>query len=210
MWFNMVQKQSTVELKLNLLTVCFTQWSQAQESLLFTQSGLSWLLSQVSIEPANRQPVWSWQHAGSQVRFPAAVHVACSCLLWYPIIGRSCHKYLLLFSTSFIMTNTYLTKLCFLWQMCSLRQKTSFVVTKVCLSQQNLCHDRRVCCDKTFVATKIFCRSKRNFVATRVLLQQAYFCHDKTRVLSRQKKTCLSQQNFCRNKHDTYGSSHQW
>ena len=49
-------------------------------------------------------------------------------------------------------------------------------VTKVCLSWQT-----RVCCDKSFVATKIFCHNI-------ILLQQAYFCCNKRCVLLWQKR----------------------
>ena len=88
------------------------------------------------------------------------------------------------------------------------QQSTSFVVTKVCLSWQNFCHNKHVfvvtniCHDKTFVTTKIFCRNKHNFVTVKVLSQQAYFCHD--------QRHDLSWQNFCHNKKNTFGSSHHW
>ena len=49
----------------------------------------------------------------------------------------------------------------------------SFVATNACLY---------ACFDKTF----LFCRDKRNFVATGILLSR--------------QKTCLSRQNFCRDK----------
>ena len=61
------------------------------------------------------------------------------------------------------------------------RQNMSFVATKVCLSQQNFCHDKylsrqtQLCRDKSFVPTSIL----------------------------------LSQQNFCRDKNDTCGNSRQ-
>ena len=54
-----------------------------------------------------------------------------------------------------------------------------FVVTNI-LSWRNC-----VCRDKSFVATKIFCRSKHVFFS-----QQAYFCRNKRRVLSRQTHVC--------------------
>ena len=65
---------------------------------------------------------------------------------------------------------------------------TSFVVTKISLSQQNFCHDKHI-----FVVTKLLLQ--QIFVTTNItLLQKTYFClllrqncacHDKT-ILSRQ------------------------
>ena len=48
--------------------------------------------------------------------------------------------------------------------------KHVFVVIKVCLSQQNFCHDKI-----TFVVANIY-GDKHMLVATKVLSQQAYFC----------------------------------
>ena len=76
------------------------------------------------------------------------------------ITGGSCHKYYFWCSKHFVVTN---------------RQNMSSVTTKVCLSWQNLWHD------KTSVATNI-CHTNP------CLLWQAYFCHDKRCVL------CLSWQ----------------
>ena len=60
----------------------------------------------------------------------------------------------------------------------------SFVVTKVCLSQQNFCYD------KTFVAQQTyFCRDKRTFVMTKDT-----FCHDKNMLV--RTKLCLLWQMF--------------
>jgi len=80
---------------------------------------------------------------------------------------------------------------------CLLRQNMSFVVTKACLLQQNVCHDKIM-----FVMTKYFCRNKHIFVVTKVLSRQAYFCHDKRCVLTRGKSKLLvtkllSQQKLC-------------
>ena len=65
-----------------------------------------------------------------------------------------------------------------------------------------------------FVKTKVlsrqayFCCSNKGFVATSILSsRQAYFCHNKRHVCH-DKHMFL--QNFCHNKNDTYGSSHQW
>ena len=66
-----------------------------------------------------------------------------------------------------------------------------------------------LCQNKTFVVTNVsllqqkFCRNKNMFVATKVLSRQAYFCRDQTR------HTCLSRQNFCRDKNNTCGSFRQ-
>ena len=69
--------------------------------------------------------------------------------------------------------------------------KTSFVVTKVCLSWPNLCHDKPV-----FVATKYtnivllrrkFCWSKHTFVMTKDV-----FCHDKHVFVATTKNTLVA------------------
>ena len=80
---------------------------------------------------------------------------------------------------------------------CLLRQNMSFVVTKACLLQQNVYHNKIM-----FVMTKYFCRNKHMFVVTKVLSRQAYFCHDKRCVLTRGKSKLvvtklLSQQKLC-------------
>ena len=77
--------------------------------------------------------------------------------------------------------------------------KRVFVGTKhVFLSRQ------KYACDKTFVATKIFCCDKHNFVATKLLSRQAYFCRDERRVLSRHTRVCGDKSMllayFCRDK----------
>ena len=85
--------------------------------------------------------------------------------------------------------------------MCLLWQNMSFVMTKVCLLQQNICHDKhRTAC----LSRQKFCRNKHNFVTTKVLSRQAYLSHDKRRVLSRQ--THVYRNNTCRDKNDTCGS----
>ena len=89
--------------------------------------------------------------------------------------------------------------------------KHAFVATKVCLLQQNFCHDKIVCCDKylsrqkfccdkhicfsqqtlfywdkhIFVETKdVFCRNKRTFVAINMCLsQQKFYCNKKKKIL---------------------------
>ena len=108
-------------------------------------------------------------------------------------------------SIIFVTTNT-----CLSWQT------MSFVVTKICLPQQNFCWYevillqqnffvcQQVCLlqqkyayhDKTFVATKL-CLLWQIFVVTnmfvmtnKILLWQAYFCHNKGHVLSRQTHVC--------------------
>ena len=93
------------------------------------------------------------------------------------IIGGSSHKYFCC-DKSFIIRNTCLSQ-----QTCVCCNKTLFfIVTQICLSQQNFCHDKimsvaaNICHDKGFVATSM----------TKVLSRQAYFCHDKRHVLSQQ------------------------
>ena len=83
---------------------------------------------------------------------------------------------------------------------CLSQQSTSFVMTKICLSQQN------------------FCCNKHEFVTTKVLLQQAYFCCNKRCVLLWQTcfvvtnmcLSCLLWQLFCHDKYDTCGCAGQW
>ena len=89
--------------------------------------------------------------------------------------------------------------------MCLSQLSTSFVMTKVCLSQQNICHDKiifvatkllsrqiflvtNVCCNKSFVTTKV-CLSWQTFCHKNIL-QQAYFYPDKRCVLSQQTRLC--------------------
>ena len=105
-------------------------------------------------------------------------------------------------SMIFVMTNTR-NKTRLQQQRKYACQDKAFVVTNMCLSGQRFCHKH------TFVATKdVFCRDKRvcrdksKLVMTKPLLQQAYFYHNRTRLMSRQ--------NCCRDKNDTYGSSHQY
>ena len=114
-------------------------------------------------------------------------HHACQ-LCWH-IIGRSCHKYhFCCDKDAFVVTRCVLLRQNFRCDFCSdklifvatntfvLRKHLFLCVTKVCLSWQT-----RVCCDKSFVATKIFCHNI-------ILLQQAYFCCNKRCVLLWQKR----------------------
>ena len=96
------------------------------------------------------------------------------------------------------------------------------VTPKMCLSRQTLfCRDRHL-----FVMTKdVFCRNRSMLVTTNVLLPQKYACHDKCFVVTKHvfcdDKSLLSRQkfchgnhtfvvtNFCHNKNNTCGSSHQ-
>ena len=96
------------------------------------------------------------------------------------IIGRSCHKYNFCCNKSFIVTNMsfVVTKVCLLWQtFCEKIMfvatkwqifNKSFVATNIILLRQKFCHDKSmlvvtkplsqqnyVCCDKTFVTTKM-------------------------------------------------------
>ena len=96
------------------------------------------------------------------------------------VIGGSCHKY-------------HFCCVCCDIRVCRdillSRQKTCFVATKVCLSQQNIFRDRIVCAtdicpDKCFVATK------HKFVTTKLLSRKAYFCRNKRHVLSWQTHVC--------------------
>ena len=87
----------------------------------------------------------------------------------------------------FVMTNTCLSwQTCLLlWQKYACHNKT-FVMTNIFLLQQNFRHNKQryafhdktfvstnmfvmtnICCDKSFVTTKIFCRDKHNFVTTK-------------------------------------------
>ena len=96
-------------------------------------------------------------------------------------IRRSCGISLAGAATSiiFVVTNMYL---CLSWQ------NTSFVMTKVCLPRQNVCHDKIM-----FVGTKVLLRQKtcyvfvvtkislsgQNYVVTEICLLQQKFCCDK-------------------------------
>ena len=101
---------------------------------------------------------------------------------------------------SFVVTNTGL-----------LQQNTPFVMTKVCLPQQNLCHDKSMSWQNIFGATnmtsilwsqemfccnKHVCHDESNLIMTKLLLQQHYVCHDK--YLVRQK---FWQATICHDKH---------
>ena len=102
----------------------------------------------------------------------------------------------------------HMTNMCLSWQ------NTSFVVTKVCLSQQNFCHDKRIlsqqqyCCNKlttSFVMTKhIFCHKKSMLVMTKLFFHGKHtfvvtkdmFCHDKS-FLSRHKLVATPARDTC-------------
>ena len=69
------------------------------------------------------------------------------------------------------------------------QQKTSYIVTKVSLSQQNICHNRimfvvtNICCDKTFDVTKIHLLQQRYmFVTTSMLLSRQKNCFVMTKI----------------------------
>ena len=89
----------------------------------------------------------------------------------------------------FVMTKLSSQQIFVATNIILLGQNTSFVVTKVCLSQQNyVCHNKyllrqKVCRDKLFLSRLKFCRGKHIFVTTKDV--------------------------FCRNKIYTCGSSHQ-
>ena len=91
--------------------------------------------------------VWRSQEGRLLGMFACGPLVMAPDVIMFCIIGRSCHKYNFL------------------------RQKMCFVATKVCLSQQNFCHDRHFRCNKKIVATNI-CRDIHNFVVTSLLLSR--------------------------------------
>ena len=76
--------------------------------------------------------------------------------------------------------------------LCLSQHCTSFVVTKVCLSQQNICcneilfcRNKRVCCDKRLVSAGILLSQQRMCFVLVVLLQQNYVCCCKTFVMTK-------------------------
>ena len=74
------------------------------------------------------------------------------------------------------------------WQMWVCCNK-SFVATKICLSRQKFCRDKH-----TFVATEdVFC-------GTNTCLSRQNFCRDKHILVFVVTNVCLSRQNFCRDK----------
>ena len=74
----------------------------------------------------------------------------------------------------------------------------TFVATKSCLLQQNICHDMHI-----FLTTKDpFCHDKHMFVATKVSLSQQKFCRNKHTFV-------MTKALLCCNKDDTCGSSRQ-
>ena len=116
--------------------------------------------------------------------------------------------------TCFVTTNTSFvaTKLCFSWQkfcgkFCCCCNKHNFVETKVLSGQVYFCHNKHVCCDKTcrLLWQKYACWDKTFVMTNTCLSWQAYFRCDKRHVLW----WLLSQPNFCPNKNDPCGSSHQ-
>ena len=129
------------------------------------------------------------------------------------MIGGNCHKYhfccdkIALLQQIFVATNTFVTTKVLSHQTyfcCNRRifccSKHMFVTTKEILSQQNFC-----CGKVMFAVTNIGC--DKSFVATKNI----------SSILLSWQKTCfvvanthLSRQNFCRDKNDTCGSSHQW
>ena len=71
--------------------------------------------------------------------------------------------------------------------MCLSRHNTSFVMTKVCLSQQKFYHNKSVVVTNIILSWRKFCHNKHNFVATKDV-----FCWDKhvfvmTKLLLQQK-----------------------
>ena len=115
------------------------------------------------------------------------------CALWRVVLchwhyDRSCHKYHFCSSKHVFVTTKHV--------FCRLRQNMSFVMTKVCLSQQNFCCDKHI-----FVTTKhVFCYNK-----TCQLLWEKYACHNKTFVVTNIfccDKHILLQKKFCCDKHD--------
>ena len=70
------------------------------------------------------------------------------------------------------------------------QQKTCYIVTKVSLSQQNICHNRimfvvtNICRDKTFDVTKIHLLQQRYmFVTTSILLSRQKNCFVLTKII---------------------------
>ena len=83
------------------------------------------------------------------------------------------------------------------------RQNTSFVATKVCLSQQfcrdkNILSRQKICFVVLFVATKVthVCRDKHNFVATSVFLSRQHFCRDELIFVATKDVFCLDKHAF--------------
>ena len=62
-----------------------------------------------------------------------------------------------------------------------------FVVTKVCLSWKNFCHDKHIFLDK-------YLQQQKYFVATNIILSWKKFCHDK-------RTFDATKELFCHNKH---------
>ena len=151
------------------------------------------------------------------------------------IIGGRCHKYNFCCDKCFVTTNTCLswkntsfvtTKVGLSWENLSWenRDDKTFVATNkfssqhvlswqaYFISQQKTCF---VMTNTMFVATKVCLLrqvlSQHSYVWHGKCLSWQKFCHDKIRpkyfVMT---NIIFSQQNFCHNKNDTCGSSHQW
>ena len=119
------------------------------------------------------------------------------CFTWLldAIIGGSCHKYHFCHNKSFVLTNTFVvTKHVF---CCNKSMLVVLSWQKLCLLWQNY-----VCRDKHVFIMRIF------VVVTSILLSQQKTCFVVTNMCLPQQ-TCLSWQNFCRNKNDTCGNSCQ-
>ena len=122
--------------------------------------------------------------------------VSCSFLLsccahCFTTIGMRCHKYHFCHDKH----ETHLLSR----QRYACREKT-FAATKACLSRQNILVKSNIPHDKHV------------FVTTKVLSRQAYFCHDKDglRVCRNKYTFVVTEDVFCRDKKDTFGSSSQW
>ena len=171
----------------------------------------------VAFEPAGILAS-SWTSTSRDIGFHLLANV--KCIQWWQVLlchwrelsqvpflsqQKFCHdKYV------FVTTN-----------VCSSRQNMSFVVTKVCLSQQKFRHDNMFCCDISLLQQAYLCQDKRH-----VLSWQTHVCHDKsmlvvTKLYLSWRKLCCNKHNFVmtklfsqqacffRNKNDTCGS-HQW
>ena len=135
-------------------------------------------------------------------------------------------------SIIFVMTKVLLRQTCLSQQKYACHHKC-FVVTKLCLSWQNIYLIQNIfvmtniCCDKhNFVMTNVLCLSQQMclsqqntslvttsmLVETKLLLRQKLscdkqFCHDKyTFVMTRHDKHGKT----CHDKSDTFGSSCGW
>ena len=105
---------------------------------------------------------WPWfkKRGENKKKRVEGIPVEAEAALWQPplhkcserlraVIGRSCHRYHFCCNRSFVMTN-----------ICLSQQNMSFVMTKVCLSWQNCCHDKHVFCLDKYLSRQKFCRDK--------------------------------------------------